>query len=225
MCATAATAPRDIDRIESSERYGTSTTRKPTKDSSKKSISFTLQHLNIFWTSGSQHDILHPGRLTWNIIMEVWKIIFLYKWVICRFHVNLSGCNSWWSLASLFQGSGPVLAALLGFTFGVGVLLVGGWVSTELVFIWVKMGWFIFPKFWGKKFQKDFKPSPRWRRGKKYKSDKVFLMDFLDKWHDKVPVSKLLSPSALCWMASVSGGACHHISPTWIKQQEVIMTK
>ena len=29
----------------------------------------------------------------WNIIMEVWKIIFLAKWVICRFHVNLSGCN------------------------------------------------------------------------------------------------------------------------------------
>ena len=25
--------------------------------------------------------------------MEVWKIIFLSKWVICRFHVNLPGCN------------------------------------------------------------------------------------------------------------------------------------
>ena len=25
--------------------------------------------------------------------MEVWKIIFLYKWVICRFHVNLPGCR------------------------------------------------------------------------------------------------------------------------------------
>ena len=35
---------------------------------------------------------LHPGRLTWNIIMEVWKIIFLSKWVICRFYVNLPGC-------------------------------------------------------------------------------------------------------------------------------------
>ena len=30
--------------------------------------------------------------ITWNIIMEVWKIIFLSKWVICRFHVNLPGC-------------------------------------------------------------------------------------------------------------------------------------
>ena len=36
---------------------------------------------------------LHPWRLKWNIIMEVWKIIFLSKCVICRFHVNLPGCN------------------------------------------------------------------------------------------------------------------------------------
>ena len=36
---------------------------------------------------------LHPWRLTWNIVMEVWKIIFLHKWVICRFHVNLPGCR------------------------------------------------------------------------------------------------------------------------------------
>ena len=28
---------------------------------------------------------LHPGRLTWKPKMEVWKIIFLSKWVICRF--------------------------------------------------------------------------------------------------------------------------------------------
>ena len=25
--------------------------------------------------------------------MEVWKIIFLSKWVICSFHVNLPGCS------------------------------------------------------------------------------------------------------------------------------------
>ena len=29
--------------------------------------------------------------------MEVWKIIFLCKWVICRFHVNLPGCTSGWN--------------------------------------------------------------------------------------------------------------------------------
>ena len=36
---------------------------------------------------------VHPRRLTWNIIIEVWKIIFLSKWVICRFHVNPPGCR------------------------------------------------------------------------------------------------------------------------------------
>ena len=36
---------------------------------------------------------VHPGGLTWNIIMEVWKIIFLSKWVIWRFHVYLPGCT------------------------------------------------------------------------------------------------------------------------------------
>jgi len=35
----------------------------------------------------------YTGRLTWTIMMEVWKIIFLSKWVICRFHVNLPGCK------------------------------------------------------------------------------------------------------------------------------------
>ena len=34
-----------------------------------------------------------PCRLTWNIIMEVGKMIFLSKWVIYRFHVNLPGCT------------------------------------------------------------------------------------------------------------------------------------
>ncbi len=51
---------------------------------------------------------LHPGRLTWNIIMEVWKIIFLSKWVIYRFHVNLPGCR-WFrvSFGNIFgYGSG-----------------------------------------------------------------------------------------------------------------------
>ena len=28
-----------------------------------------------------------------HVLMEVWNIIFLSKWVICRFHVNLPGCT------------------------------------------------------------------------------------------------------------------------------------
>ena len=35
---------------------------------------------------------IHPGRLTWNKIIGVWKIIFLSKGVICMFHVKLPGC-------------------------------------------------------------------------------------------------------------------------------------
>ena len=47
-----------------------------------------------FWKHPYQNSrSVHPGRLTWNRIMEVWKIIFFSKWVICRFHVNLPGCN------------------------------------------------------------------------------------------------------------------------------------
>ena len=41
----------------------------------------------------SERATQHPWRLTWNIIMDVWKIIFLSTWVICRFHVNLPGWN------------------------------------------------------------------------------------------------------------------------------------
>ena len=37
--------------------------------------------------------VLRPSRLTWNKIIGVWKIIFLSKWVICMFHVNLPGCS------------------------------------------------------------------------------------------------------------------------------------
>ncbi len=35
--------------------------------------------------------------------MEVWKIIFLSKWVICRFHVNLPGCTYYIYRSELFQ--------------------------------------------------------------------------------------------------------------------------
>ena len=36
---------------------------------------------------------LHPRRLTWNLKMMVWKMIFLFKQVIFRFHVNFPGCS------------------------------------------------------------------------------------------------------------------------------------
>ena len=36
---------------------------------------------------------LHPGRLTWNTIVEVWNMIFLCKWVNFGFHTYFAGCN------------------------------------------------------------------------------------------------------------------------------------
>ena len=51
-------------------------------------------------TSCHEWNPVHPGRLTWNIIMGVGKMIFLSKWVIYRFHVNLPGCI--WAMSSQF---------------------------------------------------------------------------------------------------------------------------
>ena len=47
---------------------------------------------------------LHPGRLTWNLKMMVWKMIFLFNWVIFRFHVHLPGCISIGNTSSNHQG-------------------------------------------------------------------------------------------------------------------------
>ena len=49
-------------------------------------------HVLLRFLSTPKLGHLHP--FTWNIIMEVLKIIFLSKWVICSFHVNLPGCKS-----------------------------------------------------------------------------------------------------------------------------------
>ena len=39
--------------------------------------------------------VIHPGRLTAGTCPHggLVQIIFLSKWVICRFHVNLPGCK------------------------------------------------------------------------------------------------------------------------------------
>ena len=63
------------------------------------SLKIVVKGLLIFFlrSNGTKKNcrnpkILHPWRLTWKISVDVWKIIFLSKWVICRFHVNLPGC-------------------------------------------------------------------------------------------------------------------------------------
>ena len=83
------------------------------------------------WRSFPKTHRLHPGRLTWNIIMEVWKIIFLSKWVICRFHVNLPGCSTKKS-----QNTPPKIFGYTGCSSG--ITMVGhatSMVCTEFTFL------------------------------------------------------------------------------------------
>ena len=64
-------------------------------------ISSNSKKRNILWTAllssfnspNWLNKHLHPRRFTWNIILGVWKIIFLSKWVIGMFHVNLPRCT------------------------------------------------------------------------------------------------------------------------------------
>ena len=51
--------------------------------------SHKIDHLSSTWAT--HINVYTPPRLTWNIIMEVWKIIILSKRVICRFLFQSSG--------------------------------------------------------------------------------------------------------------------------------------
>ena len=44
------------------------------------------------WGGLSNEYPLHPGRLTWNLKMMVWMMMFLFNWVVFRFHVNYIRC-------------------------------------------------------------------------------------------------------------------------------------
>ena len=43
--------------------------------------------------SNNKNKHKHPWKSTWNTIMNVWKTIFLFNWVIFTFHVNFLGWN------------------------------------------------------------------------------------------------------------------------------------
>ena len=53
------------------------------------------------WIPTSHIVGLHPRRLTWNLKIMVWKMIFLFQGYILRFHVNLRGCTSLISASQL----------------------------------------------------------------------------------------------------------------------------
>ena len=36
---------------------------------------------------------IHPWKLTWNLNMEIWKMIFLFQGAFFRFHVSFQGCT------------------------------------------------------------------------------------------------------------------------------------
>ena len=85
----------------------------------------------------NQH--LSPWRLTWNIIMEVWKIIFLSNWVICRFHVNLPGCMmSSWSVFGWVKWGGPLLDRLFE-SWGIVC-----YINIPTFEAWYQIRWFLF---------------------------------------------------------------------------------
>ena len=80
----------------------------------RHSRSCHLQHLHPMWWHLNDEAKLttflclpdmwiHPGRLTWNLKRMIWKMIFLSKWVICRFHVNLPGCTFGWLVPIFFH--------------------------------------------------------------------------------------------------------------------------
>ena len=52
----------------------------------------SVRRFNFFRVAKRPKKVqVHPGRLTWNLKMMVWKMMFLFNWVIFRFHVNLPG--------------------------------------------------------------------------------------------------------------------------------------
>ena len=54
-------------------------------DGKKLAVGLKMVSIDRNFLISKSGCFLHPGRSTWNIIMEVWKIIFLSKWVIRRF--------------------------------------------------------------------------------------------------------------------------------------------
>ena len=45
------------------------------------------------WPHGKLSKLIHPRRLTQNLKMDRWKMIFLFQGCLLRFHVNLPGCT------------------------------------------------------------------------------------------------------------------------------------
>ena len=71
----------------------------PEKGRAGSGVQLLIQHtwyvlLNQIPHQNETRKDQHPGRLTWNLKMMVWKMIFLFNWVIFRSHVNLPGWSA-----------------------------------------------------------------------------------------------------------------------------------
>ena len=55
---------------------------------------------------------LLPWNLRWNLKMEVWKMIFLFRWVLFRFHVEFQGCSYWKTSCCSFPSTLPLKPAI-----------------------------------------------------------------------------------------------------------------
>ena len=69
----------------------------PSEVSGEKTSFFDVDSRLLGWMGKRRqwftiYIYIHPWNLTWNLKMMVWKIIFLSKWLISRFYVNLPGC-------------------------------------------------------------------------------------------------------------------------------------
>ncbi len=58
-----------------------------------ETIISSLPHTQVILVEKEKKQTKHPGKLTWNPKMEVWKIILLFNWMIFRFHVNFQRCK------------------------------------------------------------------------------------------------------------------------------------
>ena len=52
------------------------------------------RHLSVAHLKSLSNGFLITSPKTWNLKMEVWKMMFLFKQGIFRFHVSFRGCNS-----------------------------------------------------------------------------------------------------------------------------------
>ena len=70
----------------------------------------SLSRLQRLISSKARHK--YPGKLTWNLKVDLWKTIFLYKPVVFRFHVNLPDCQSVYDVTAPhhYPSSWPIIA-------------------------------------------------------------------------------------------------------------------